>query len=179
MKDSELRGHVLQFLYENRRQPSLMFGRIQGATAIPDGIDENDWLRACEQLAQHNLITWESGDRDASTDELFYCVVRINAVGTDVIEGERTSPIPVVIDQSQHIQVTGSQGVQIAGHHSTQQQSISDAFEKVISAIDGANVSEGEKQKARSLLRELLESKTVAALLGSAVSYLLKMLPLA
>jgi hypothetical protein len=178
MKDSELRGHVLRFLYENRRQPFLGFGGIQDATPIPDGIDEIDWLRACEQLAEHNLITWEAGDRDPTTDELFYCVIRINALGTDVIEGEAASPIPVVVDQSQHIHVTGSQGVQIAGHHSIQQQSISDAFEKVISAIDGANVSEGQKQQARSLLRELLESKTIAAVLGPAVGYLIKMLPL-
>jgi hypothetical protein len=35
MKDSELRGIVLKFLYERRREDGLLFGEVQGATDIP------------------------------------------------------------------------------------------------------------------------------------------------
>lgn len=165
MKDSELRGLVLKFLYDNRRQDFIAFGRIQEAVPIPDEIDIKDWLRACSQLADYNLIDWNPFE-DHTGQGLLGGVAKINGFGTDVVEGEARSPISLVIDQSQHIEITGSQGVQIAGAYSTQQQNISDAFEKVIAAIDGATVSDSEKKKARSLLVKLLESKAANALLG-------------
>src|SRR5439155_18626854 len=59
LKDSELRGLVLKFLYENRRKDFIAFGPIQHATAIPPSIDLKDWLRACCQLADHGLIDWK------------------------------------------------------------------------------------------------------------------------
>lgn len=173
MKDSELRGFVLKFLYDHRRDSFIAFGGVQGAAPIPYDIDQRDWFRACKQLAEHNLINWEAGERDASTGELWYCVVEINAFGTQVIEGDAKSPISVVVDQSQQIQVTGSQGVQISGAYSSQQQTISDAFDKVITALDNATVSEGEKKEVRSLLLKVLESKAFAAALGPAAQYLI------
>jgi hypothetical protein len=67
-------------------------------------------------------------------------VPAINAFGVEVAEGDARPPIAIqMIDQSQRINVTGSQGVQIAGANSTQQQTISDAFGKLIAAVDGAN----------------------------------------
>ena len=173
LKDSELRGLVLKFLYDHRSDPFIAFGGVQGAMPIPHEIDQRDWLRACEQLAEENLIKWEDGVQDASTDELFYCVVRINAFGTKVIEGDAKPPTSIVVDQSQRIQVTGSQGVQISGAHSHQMQTISDAFDKVITALNDATVSEGEKKEARSLLLKFLESKAVVAILGPVAHYLI------
>ena len=43
---------------------------------------------------------------------------------------------------------------------------ITDALEKVITAINQADVSEQEKNEAKSLLRKLLGSKAAASVLG-------------
>jgi hypothetical protein len=48
-----------------------------------------------------------------------------------------------------------------------QQQAITQALEKVITAIIQANVSEQEKNEAKSLLRKLLGSKAAASVLGA------------
>jgi hypothetical protein len=47
-----------------------------------------------------------------------------------------------------------------------QQQAITKALEKVITAINQADVSEQEKNEAKSLLRKLLGSKAAASVLG-------------
>ena len=44
---------------------------------------------------------------------------------------------------------------------------ITDALEKVITAINQANASEQEKNEAKSLLRKLLSSKAAAEVLGA------------
>jgi hypothetical protein len=175
VKDSELRGIVLKFLYENRRENFIAFGAIQGGAAVPGGIDLKDWLRACNQLADYRLIDWKPL-KDHTGRGILAAVVAINGFGTAVIEEDKPAPIPVVIDQRQYIKVISSQGVQIAGANSQQQQTISDAFEKVVNALDDANVTEAEKQKARSFLVALLESKAMAAILGPAAGYLIKLL---
>ena len=48
-----------------------------------------------------------------------------------------------------------------------QQQMIMDALKKVITAINQADVSEQEKNEAKSLLRKLLGSKAAAKVLGA------------
>jgi hypothetical protein len=173
MKDSEVRGRVLQFLYENRRENFIAFGAVQRACQIPADIELGDWLRGCKQLADYNLIEWHGVDDHTGMGQLGG-VAAINAFGVEVAEGDARPPIAIqMIDQSQQINVTGSQGVQIAGANSIQQQTISDAFGKVIAAVDGANVSEAEKKEARSLLLKLLESKVAAVILGPAVHFLI------
>jgi hypothetical protein len=44
---------------------------------------------------------------------------------------------------------------------------ITDALEKVITAINEADVSEQQKNEARSLLRKLVRSKAAASVLGA------------
>jgi hypothetical protein len=46
------------------------------------------------------------------------------------------------------------------------QQMIADALEKVITAINQADVSEQEKNEAKTLLRRLLSSKAAVSVLG-------------
>jgi hypothetical protein len=48
-----------------------------------------------------------------------------------------------------------------------QQQVITEALEKVITAINQADVSEQEKNEAKSLLRKLLGSKAAASVSGA------------
>ena len=175
VKDSELRGIVLKFLYERRREDGLLFGAIQGATDIPASLEIKDWLRACNQLGDYDLIEWDPY-LDHTGDGILGGYARINGFGTAVIEEDQEPPIPVIVDQRQYVQVTGSQAVQIAGAHSEQHQTITDAFAKVVTALDNAKITEAEKQKARSILITLLESKAFTAILGPAAASLIKLL---
>jgi hypothetical protein len=50
---------------------------------------------------------------------------------------------------------------------------ITDALEKVITAINQADVSEQEKDEAKSLLRKLLSSKAAAKVLGAGAQSLI------
>jgi hypothetical protein len=172
MKDCELRGIVLKFLYENRRMDFIAFGPIQGATDIPSSIELKDWLRACSQLDDIGLIDWDPW-LDNTGEGLLGGVAKINGHGTAVIEEDEKPSIPVVVDQRQYIQVTSSQAVQIAGAHSQQNQTISDAFERIVTAFDNATISEAEKRKGKSLLIAVLESKVAAAVLGPAAASLI------
>ena len=53
-----------------------------------------------------------------------------------------------------------------------QQQAITEAMEKVIAAINQADVPEQQKNEAKSLLRKLLGSKAAASVLGPGVQSL-------
>jgi hypothetical protein len=173
--DAQLRGAVLKLLYEHRNT-ELMFAVGDGGFPIPSDIDTHDWLRACEQLAEKGLIHWQPMYQNTGGRRYlwFADVVRINAAGVDVVEGTSTPPIAVHIDQSQRIDVRDSQGVQIAGANSSQQQTIQDSFEHILQAIDSTKISPAEKEDARSTLRKLLESKALTAALGPVVAFLLK-----
>jgi hypothetical protein len=173
VKDSELRGIVLQFLYDRRREDVLLFGAIQGATQIPNAVDQKDWLRACDQLGDYNLIKWDQFP-DHTGDGIIGGAAKINGFGTAVVEESEKPPIPVIIDQRQYVNVVSSQAVQIAGSNSQQQQTVTDAFEKVVNALDNANVTEAEKQKARCLLAKLLQSKAAMAVLGPIADQIIK-----
>jgi hypothetical protein len=172
---AQLRGAVLKLLYEHRNT-ELMFAVGEGGFPIPSDIDTHDWLRACEQLAEKGLIQWEPMyQNNGGRRHLWFAdQVRINAAGVDVFEGTSTPPIAVHIDQSQRIEVRDSQGVQIAGANSSQQQTISDSFEHIFQAIESTNVSQAEKEEAKSALRKLLESKALTAAFGPILTFLLK-----
>ena len=58
MKDSVVRGMVLQLLFERRAEGPLPFGVAEGAIPPPAGIDDRDWLHALAQLAEYDLIEW-------------------------------------------------------------------------------------------------------------------------
>ncbi len=114
MKDSVVRGRLLQLLYERRREGSIPFGHG-------------------EQVA---------------------------------------SPISISIDESRRTTVPQQRQAPIAASTPQQQQAITKALDKVITAINQADVSEQEKNKAKSLLRKLLGSKAAASVLGSGVQSL-------
>lgn len=176
MKDSELRALVLQVFYDQRKGGYLGINTGGVPPLQVDGMNEQDVLRISAQLGEYGLIEWNG--IDGSSGDLMAGVGKINAFGVDVIEGERQSPLPIQIDQSQHVQhihIEGQHGgVQVAGAHSHQEQSNHQHIEKLISAIDGASVSEADKQKAKGLLATFLQSSAAGALFGPAVGSLLK-----
>ena len=164
MKDSVVRGRVLQLLYERRSEGSIRFGRAEQAVPPPEGINRRDWLRAVAQLSEYRLIDWTPLE-DQSGMGLLSGFAKISDFGVKVLEVGVASPISISIDESRRTTVLRQQQAPIAAITS-QQQATTEALEKVITAINQADLSEKEKNAAKSLLRKLLGSKAAAKVLG-------------
>ena len=164
MKDSVVRGHLLRLLYERRREGSIPFGHAEQAVAPPGGISGRDWLRAVAQLSEYRLIDWTPLE-DESGMGLLSGFAKINDFGVKVFEAGVEPPIRISIEKSRRTKVPRQQQAPIAPS-TPQQQMITEAVEKIIIAINQADVSEQEKNKAKSLLRKLLGSKAAASVLG-------------
>jgi hypothetical protein len=164
MKDSFVRGCLLQLLYERRSEGSIPFGHAEQAVPPPAGISRRDWLRAVAQLSEYRLIDWTPLE-DETGMGLLSGFAKINDLGIKVLEAGVTPPIRISIDESRRTTLRREQQAPIAPI-TPQQQAITEALEKVITAINQANVSEQEKSEAKSLLRKLLGSKAAASVLG-------------
>lgn len=88
MKDSIVRGRVLQLLCERREEGLLLFGAAAGAIPPPAGVDNRAWLHALAELADHGFVRWQShlSQRGAMVGH-----AEITEKGLDVCEG-RASP---------------------------------------------------------------------------------------
>ncbi len=172
MKDSVVRGRALQLLNERRGENFLPFGAAERAVPAPEGINNRDWLRALAQLAEYGLIDWKPIE-DKSGMGLLGGFARINEFGTQILNRGAGTPIQISFDDSRQISVVGSPEVKMAAAVSLPQQAIGDALEELIDAIERANVSNKEKNEAKSLLRKLLESKAAASALGEGAQSLL------
>ena len=164
MKDSVVRGCLLQFLYERRSEGSIPFGHADQAVPPPAGMSQRDWLRAVAQLSEYRLIDWTPVE-DKSGMGLLSGFAKINGFGVKVLEGGVASPIRISIDEARRTTVPQQEQAPV-GPSTLQQQVIVEALEKVITAINQADVSEREKNKVKSLLRKLLGSKAAASVLG-------------
>ena len=179
MKDTELRGIVLQQFYERRKQGTVSINGKGGVKfENPAAMDVLDVLRICDQLSHAGLIEFE-GVLDASAGHLVQGWGKITGNGVDVIEREAASPIPIhVFDQSQHhqtINISGTQGgVQVGGANSRFDQNIAQDIEKLISAINGSTVNDEAKKEAKSKLAAFLGSEVVQGLLGAGAKALIK-----
>ncbi len=169
MKDSVVRGCLLQLLYERRSEGSIPFGHAEQAVPSPQGINRRDWLRAVAQLSEYRLIDWTPLE-DQTGMGLLSGFAKINDFGVKVLEARVASPIRISIDQSRRTTVPGEHEALIAA--TPQQQAIAEALEKVITAINQADASEQEKNEAKSLLRKLLHSKAAASVLGASAQSL-------
>jgi hypothetical protein len=165
MKDSVVRGCLLQLLYERRSEGSIPFGHAEQAVPPPGGINRRDWLRAVAQLSEYRLIDWTPLE-DKSGMGLLSGFAKINDFGVKVFEGGVASPIRISIDEGRRTTVPRQEQAPIGPSTPQQQQVIVEALEKVITAINQADVSEREKNEVKSLLRKLLGSKAAASVLG-------------
>jgi hypothetical protein len=104
MKDSVVRGCLLQLLYEHRREGSIPFGRIDQAVPPPGGISRRDWLRAVAQLSEYHLIDWSPLEDKSGMGQLSG-FAKINDFGVKVLEGGIEPPIRIAIDKSRRIGV--------------------------------------------------------------------------
>ena len=164
MKDSVVRGCLLQLLYERRSEGSIPLGHMEHAVPPPGGINRRDWLRAVAQLSEYRLIDWTPLE-DKSGLSLLSGFAKINDFGVKVLEAGVESPIGISFDESRRTRVPRRQQAPIAAS-TPQQEMITEALEKVITAINQADVSEQEKNEAKSLLRKLLLSKAATSVLG-------------
>jgi len=171
MKDSVVRGRLLQLLHERRAEGSTPLGGVEQAVPPPGGISRRDWLRAAAQLSEYGLIDWTPLE-DKSGMGLLSGFAKINDFGVQVIEAGVASPIRISIDESRRTAVPQAGQAPVAVS-TPQQQMITDALEKVITSIIQADVSEQEKNEANSLLRKLLSSKAAAKVLGAGAQSLL------
>ncbi|HEU5236389.1 MAG TPA: hypothetical protein VFU37_04560 [Pyrinomonadaceae bacterium] len=159
-----MRGCLLQLLYGRQKEGPIPFGHAEQAVPPPGGINRRDWLRAVAQLSEYRLIDWTPLE-DESGMGLLSGFAKINDFGVKVLEGGVASPIRISIDEGRRTKVPQQEQAPIAVS-TPQQQMITDALEKVITAINQADVSEQEKNEAKSLLRKLLGSKAAASVLG-------------
>ena len=165
MKDSVVRGCLLRLLYERRTEGSTPLGRVEQAVPPPGSISPRDWLHAAVQLSEYGLIDWTPLE-DKTGRGLLSGFARINDFGIQVIEAGVAPPIRISIDQSWRSAVSKPGQAPVAVS-TPQQQMITDALEKVITAVNQAEVSEKEKKEAKSLLRKLLGSKVAAKVFGA------------
>jgi len=165
MKDSVVRGCLLQLLYERRSEGSIPFGQADQAVSPPAGISPRDWLRAVAQLSEYRLIDW-TPLQDKSGMGLLSGFAKINDFGVKVLEAGVASPIRISIDESRRTAAPRQEQAPIATN-TPQQQAITEALEKVITAINQTDLAEKEKNEAKSLLRKLLRSKAAAKVLGA------------
>ena len=164
MKDSVVRGCLLQLLYERRSEGSIPFGHAEQAVPPPGVISRRDWLRAVAQLSEYRLIDWTPVE-DQGGLGLLSGSAKINDFGVKVLEGDVATTIQISMDERRRTSVPRREQAPIAT--STQhQQMITDALEKVITAINQADVSEREKNEVKSWLRKLLGSKAAASVFG-------------
>ena len=165
MKDSVVRGCLLQLLYERRSEGSIPFGHAEQAVPPPGGISRRDWLHAVAQLSEYGLIDWTSLE-DKSGMGLLSGFAKINDFGVKVLKAGVEPPIRISIDESRRPTVSRQEQASIATS-TPQQQAITQALEKVITAINEADLSEKEKNGAKSLLRKLLGSKAAGSVFGA------------
>jgi len=154
----------LQLPYEHRSEGLLPFGQAEQAVLRPAGINRRDWLRAVVQLSEYRLIDWTPLEEKSGMG-LLSGFAKINELGVKVLEAGVEPPIPVSIDKSRRPAV--SKREQTSRKRRSQQQAITEALEKVITAVNQAEVSEQEKNEAKSLLRKLLGSKAASNMMGS------------
>ena len=164
MKDSVVRAELLQFLYRHRDEGAIAFGHSKEAIPPPVGITRRDWLGAVAQLAEFGLIDWKPTE-DRSGRGLLEGFASISESGIKVLETGGEAPIPIAFDRDRGITTAKPQLVSAAT--AAEQAGVTDAMERVIAAIEQAQVSEREKNEAKSLLRKLLVGRAAAKALGA------------
>jgi len=160
MKDSEIRGLILQWYYERRRES----WSLPKPDDIGHGLTEKDILHVADQLAEHNLLEWK---KLGSHGEIRAGMGKINAFGIDIVEGDAQSDLKIEFVQNKTINISGSNNV-VVGDNNVATQSVRD----LLTAIDSSSGTPEQKSEAKGLLRRFLEHPLVAAVAGGAVGLL-------
>lgn len=162
MKDTELRGIVLQCYYEKRREP--MFTPQE--EDFQEKISLEDICAVSGQLGEHGLITWKA---IKSFGGVSFGLGKITALGIDVVEGDVTPDIKVEFVQNKSINITGSSNVIVGDHN---KQNISHHITEIARAIEAGQATPEQKAEAKGLLRTFVEHPLVTSVAGGAISLL-------
>jgi hypothetical protein len=162
MKDTDIRGLLLQRYYERRREGMIS---LESEADFAGRITQEELLHVSSQLGEHGLIEWRAVE---SMVAILGGAGKITAHGIDVVEGGRQSPIAIhFTDQS--VRISGSVGVAVGNSN---QQTISLQLQELIEAIDKGVGSEADKREAKSRLQAFLAHPLVSALVGAAAAIL-------
>ena len=161
MKDTQLRGLVLQVFYDRRRESWF----LPKQSDIGVSISEQDILQICDQLAQHGMLEWRVIKGHGT---IKHGMGKINAFGIDVVEREATPDIKVEFVQ-QTVNITGSTNV-VVGNNSS--QTISNSIRDLMAVVEAAEASPEQKQEAKGLLQTFLKHPLVVAVAGGAIGLL-------
>ncbi|MCW5213158.1 hypothetical protein VU04_09645 [Desulfobulbus sp. TB] len=164
MKDSELRGLVLQYFYDRRSEKDLLPPK---PADLGVEVNKQDIFRICGNLGEKKLLKWTLLKVGL---EVVARSGEISAFGVDVVEGEAT-PADIKVKFVQHnnntVTITESTGVNnIIGSNNTL------TLPELTQKIESADATPQEKEEAKSLLRKILENPTIAAVLGGSVRLL-------
>lgn len=164
MKDVQLRGLVLQKLYDKRAEHEVVLTSENFDSLITFA----EISRICQQLHEHEMI-----------EANFVCALggvpvlissSITARGIDVIESESSPDLRIDFMGNSAISVTGSSNVVIGNNNA---QHIQQNFQEIIRAIDSSNATPEQKAEAKGLIRQLLDNPIVNTLIGAGASALL------
>lgn len=162
MKDTQLRGLLLEVFYRRRREDLF----VPTAEEIGVEVGEQDILQVCDQLAQYRMIEWKSLRMSGNIHE---GMGKISAFGINVIEGSADPDINVEFVQNQTVNITGSTNVVVGNNNS---QVVTQTVRDLISIIESSDAPHEQKTEAKSLLRRFLEHPLLAAVAGGAISLL-------
>ncbi|MBK1889330.1 hypothetical protein Undi14_04740 [Undibacterium sp. 14-3-2] len=162
MKDTELRGIVLQNYYDKRRE--AMF--TPNEKDFQQQISIEDICAISEQLGEHRLITWKTIKKFGGVS---FGMGKISAFGIDVVEGVATPDIKVEFVQNKSINITGSSNIIVGDNN---QQNISHHVQEIVRAIDASQATPEEKSEAKGILKKFIEHPMVTAIAGGAISLL-------
>ena len=162
MKDTQLRGILLDVFYKRRRENWF----VPEVAEVGAQVNEQDILQVCSQLGQHGLIEWKSL---ASFDNISAGMGKITAFGIDVVEGEATPDIKIEFVQNQTVNISNSSNV-VVGNNNT--QTIKNTVRDLVSVIESSSASLADKTEAKSLLRKFLEHPLLAAVASGAIALL-------
>lgn len=160
MKDSEIRGLILRYYYDRRREG----WSLPKPEDLGGGISEQDILHVADQLADHNLLEWR---KLGSHGNLRAGMGKINAFGVDVVEGDARTELKVEFVQNKTITISGSTNV-VVGDNNAVSQSVRD----LLAAIESSSGTPEQKAEAKNLLRRLLEHPLLSAIASGAVGLL-------
>ena len=94
MKDSIVRGRLLQLLFDRRNEGPLPFGAEPDAVQPPGGIDIRAWLHGLAQLVEYGLVGWKPTADESGRGKM--CgLAEITERGVDVCDGREKAEIDI------------------------------------------------------------------------------------
>ncbi|PIG09612.1 hypothetical protein [Comamonas sp. 26] len=163
MKDTDLRGELLNVLYENRRDED--FVPSSGNFSFP--FSDDDILSIAMQLNEHGLVNAKATHYLGSKTAMHYC--HISALGIDTVESGSSPNLRINLVPQQNITISGSSNV-IVGNNN--KQSVNHSVQELARVIDSSTATPEQKEEAKGLLKKFLEHPLLTAVASGAVGLL-------